>query len=74
MTSGCQKLSTQMNKMLRKFLMSCTEGLIGEGIFNKADKYKLYNAEHYLKKLSVFIENQNILNLVPTQKYLLMIL
>ena len=40
MTSGCQKkLSTQMNKMLKgNFLMSCTEGLIGEGIFNKADK------------------------------------
>jgi len=47
-----KKLSTQMNKMLKgNFLMSCTEGLIGEGIFNKADKYKLYNAEHYLKKI-----------------------
>ena len=30
--------------------MSCTEGFIGEGIFNEENKYKLYNAEHYLKK------------------------
>tara|TARA_B100000927_G_scaffold25354_1_gene19024 strand:- start:644 stop:1369 length:726 start_codon:yes stop_codon:yes gene_type:complete len=47
-----QKLKIQMEKMLTGgFQMSCTEGFIGEGIFNEENKYKLYNAEHYLKKI-----------------------
>ena len=51
-------------QMLKEIFNVLHRRLIGEGIFNKADKYKL-TMQHYLKKLSVFIENQNILNLVP---------
>ena len=46
------KLTLQMEKMLSgNYLMSCTEGYIGKGIYDIEKKYKLYNAEHYLKKI-----------------------
>ena len=46
------KLSIQIEQMIdKKFKISSTEAFIGEGIFNKNKKYKLYNSEHYLKKI-----------------------
>ena len=46
------KLDIQIKKMLEgNYLMSCTEGYIGEGIYDKNKKYKLYNSQHYFKKI-----------------------
>ena len=47
------KLEIQIKAMKDKgFMMSCTDGLIGKGIFNGNEKsYKKYNAEHYFDTL-----------------------
>jgi len=46
------KLSVQIENMLvRDFKISCTEAYIGNGVFNKKTKYKLYNSEHYFQKI-----------------------
>tara|TARA_B100001057_G_scaffold500730_1_gene617449 strand:+ start:861 stop:1586 length:726 start_codon:yes stop_codon:yes gene_type:complete len=46
------KLEIQIQQMLEgNYLMSCTEGYIGEGIYDQNKRYKLYNSEHYLKKI-----------------------
>jgi glycosyltransferase involved in cell wall biosynthesis len=47
------KLEIQIKKMKEKgFIMSCTDGLIGNGIFNgNVKSYKKYNAEHYFDTL-----------------------
>ncbi len=47
------KLEIQIKKMKEKgFIMSCTDGLIGNGMFNgNVKSYKKYNAEHYFDTL-----------------------
>ena len=46
------KLSTQIEKMIENnFKISCTEAFIGNGTYNPNINYKLYNSEHYLKKI-----------------------
>jgi len=46
------KLSTQINNMIESnFKFSCTEAYIGNGVYDKSKIYKLYNSEHYLKKI-----------------------
>lgn len=47
-----EKLSTQIETMSKKKCkMSCTEGFIGEGVFEQNKNYKLYNSQFYLKKI-----------------------
>ena len=38
--------------------MSCTEGLIGNGIYNKNKKYKKYNSEFYFNDLNNIYKNK----------------
>lgn len=49
-----KKLELQLNAMKsqKKCKMSCTEGLIGKGVYNPNKKYPLYNKEHYWEILS----------------------
>jgi glycosyltransferase involved in cell wall biosynthesis len=47
-----QKIELQLEAMRRTGCkMSCTEGLIGNGVFNKNKPYKKYNEEHYFHEL-----------------------
>ena len=47
-----QKIELQLNAMKKsECKMSSTDGLIGNGIYDKNKKYKKYNREHYYKKL-----------------------
>lgn len=39
--------------------MSCTEGYFGRGIYNKYEKYKKYNSEHYLNDLKRIYKSAN---------------
>ena len=39
--------------------MSSTDGLIGNGIYDKNKKYKKYNAEHYYKTLQNIYKREN---------------
>jgi len=61
-----RKLELQIEAMKKTGCkMSCTDGLIGEGVYNKNVPYKRYNAEHYFETLkniyrskgSSFLEN-----------------
>ena len=49
-----KKLVLQLNAMKsqKKCKMSCTEGFIGEGVYNPNKKYPLYLREHYWEILS----------------------
>lgn len=38
--------------------MSCTEGLIGDGIFDKNKNYKKYNSEHFYNTLQTIYKNK----------------
>ena len=60
------KIELQINAMKKSGCkMSCTDGLIGKGIYDPNKKYKKYNEEHYYNKLvniyrknnSTFLEN-----------------
>lgn len=47
-----EKIKLQLVAMKKtECKMSSTDGLIGNGIYNKARKYKKYNAEHYFQTL-----------------------
>ena len=46
------KLEIQISEMKKNNIdISCTDGYIGHGIYDITKKYKIYNKEHYLKKL-----------------------
>ena len=48
-----EKLEKQVNAMKKtNTMMSCSEGYIGEGMYNKDEKYKLYNGEYWKKELT----------------------
>jgi glycosyltransferase involved in cell wall biosynthesis len=48
-----KKLEKQVNAMKKtNTMMSCSEGYIGEGMYNKDEKYKLYNEEYWKKELT----------------------
>lgn len=60
------KIELQINAMKKTGCkMSCTDGLIGKGIYDPNKKYKKFNEEHYYNKLvniyrknnSTFLEN-----------------
>jgi len=47
-----QKIELQIEAMKEtKCKMSCTEGLIGDGIYNPEKKYNKYNSQHYYSTL-----------------------
>ena len=47
-----EKLEKQVNAMKKtNTKMSCSEGYIGKGIYNKDEKYKLYNGEYWYDDL-----------------------
>ena len=53
------KLELQLNAMKRtKCMMSCTDGLIGQGVYNPNITYKKYNAEHYYDVLQNIYRNK----------------
>lgn len=46
------KLELQINRMKETGCeMSCTEGLIGQGIYDDSKNYKVYNRQHYFRIL-----------------------
>jgi len=51
-----QKLEIQITQMqINNYKMSCTDGLIGSGFYNKNKSYPKYNAEYYNEQLkSIF--------------------
>ena len=52
-----KKIELQMNSMKKyNCKMSCTEGFIGEGVYNKNINHKRYNQEHYFKLLTEIYE------------------
>ncbi len=62
-----EKISLQINKMKKTgCLMSCTDGFIGNGIFNKNSHYKKYNAEHYFPTLYNIYENHQPNKIIRT--------
>ena len=59
------KLELQLNAMKNtNCKMSCTDGLIGSGPYNKNTKYEKYNAEHHFNTLKNIYSNagSNLLN------------
>ena len=57
-----QKIELQLNEMKQKNIqMSCTEGFIGNGVYNFEKKYKLYHGEYFrdfiVNKFNCFIPN-----------------
>ena len=59
------KIELQINAMKESgSKMSCTDGLIGNGIYDSTKKYKKYNAEHYYNGLQSKYRNKgsNILD------------
>ena len=55
-----KKIELQMNAMKKyNCKMSCTEGLIGEGVYNKNENYKKYNEEHYYDLLCEIYNRNN---------------
>ena len=47
-----KKLETQIKEMIKNNMdISCTDGYIGNGYFNKQKDYKIYNKEYYLDEL-----------------------
>lgn len=55
------KLDLQLNAMNENNCkMSCTEGITGNGVYNKLNKYKKYNAEKHLEIIkNIFREKQS---------------
>jgi glycosyltransferase involved in cell wall biosynthesis len=55
------KLELQINAMQQTGCkMSCTEGLLGKGIYNKNTKYPIYNAEKYYNEiLNIYRRNNS---------------
>jgi len=54
-----KKIELQINAMKKSGCkMSSTDGLIGNGVYNKNKKYKKYNAEHYFKTLYSIYERK----------------
>uniref|UniRef100_A0A6C0F4U1 Glycosyltransferase 2-like domain-containing protein n=1 Tax=viral metagenome TaxID=1070528 RepID=A0A6C0F4U1_9ZZZZ len=55
------KLVNQVNAMVRTGCkMSCTEGIIGEGVYNSNKQYRKYNSEHYFNILKdIYRRNYN---------------
>lgn len=54
------KLALQIEAMKdTKCKMSCTEGLIGKGIYEPKNQYKKYNSEYYYNKLKEIYKNKN---------------
>lgn len=65
------KLELQINAMKNtNCKMSSTDGLIGNGIYNKNINYKKYNAEYYYNKLKKIYKNINIFPDIWTLKFL----
>ena len=55
-----KKLELQINAMEKSGCkMSSTDGLIGNGIYDKNKKYKKYNAEHYYNTLQNIYRRRN---------------
>jgi glycosyltransferase involved in cell wall biosynthesis len=53
------KLELQLNAMKKtNCMMSCTDGLIGQGVYNPNLTYKKYNAEHYYDVLQNIYRNK----------------
>jgi len=67
------KLEIQINEMKKNNIdISCTDGYIGHGFYNKNIKYKIYNKEHYWNKLRKIYTINNfpkILNLEFIKKH-----
>ena len=54
------KLELQVNAMKDTGCkMCCTEGLIGNGIYNQSNYYKKYNTEHYYKDIQNIYKKKN---------------
>ena len=64
------KLELQLSEMKNKNIgFSCTDGYFGYGIYDKNKEYSVYNAEHHFKKIKKSIGGQNILNLVHSLRF-----
>ena len=56
-----KKLELQIHAMKESGCKMCsTDGLIGRGVYNKNNKYKKYNAEHYFKVLKNKYKKSNV--------------
>ena len=65
-----KKLELQLSEMKNKNIgFSCTDGYFGYGIYDKNKKYSVYNAEHHFKKIKKSICGQNILNLIHSLRF-----
>lgn len=56
------KIQLQLNAMKESNCkMSCTDGLIGNGIYDSNKNYKKYNSEYYFDKLKKFYKKSKLL-------------
>lgn len=57
-----EKIQLQINAMQKTSCkMSCTDGLIGNGVYDPLKKYKKYNSEYYYKDLQNIYKNSKFL-------------
>lgn len=62
------KLELQIQKMKElKCKMSCTDGLIGEGIFDKDKKYKIYNKEWCFETICEIFKHKGRFHLLKNE-------
>lgn len=70
-----EKLEKQLKEIKNiKCEMSCTEGVVGDGLYNKNINYKKYNSEHCIDKIVEFYKNKynggtKFLNLLQKKKF-----